>query len=43
MLARSLKSDDLLQALADLFVERGPPDHIRPDNGSEFTAIAVRD
>jgi putative transposase len=43
VVARSLKSDDVLHALADLFVERGPPDHIRSDNGSEFTAIAVRD
>ena len=43
VVARSLKSDDVLQALADLFVERGPPNHIRSDNGSEFTAIAVRD
>jgi len=41
--ARNLKSDDVLHALADLFVDRGPPDHIRSDNGSEFTAKAVRD
>jgi transposase InsO family protein len=34
--------DDVLQALADLFVERGPPDHIRSDNGGEFTAKVVR-
>ena len=26
-----------------LFVQHGPPDHIRSDNGSEFTAHAVRD
>jgi len=26
-----------------LFAEHGPPDHIRSDNGSEFTAKAVRD
>ncbi len=26
-----------------LFVQHGPPDHIRSDNGSEFTAKAVRD
>jgi putative transposase len=43
VVARSLKSDDVLHALADLFVDRGPPDHIRSDNGSEFTAKAVRD
>ncbi|WP_205944931.1 integrase core domain-containing protein [Pelagibius litoralis] len=29
--------------LALLFVRHGPPDHIRSDNGSEFTAKAVRD
>ena len=40
---RKLRSDDVLQILADLFVERGVPDHIRSDNGSEFTAQAVRD
>ncbi len=35
--------DDVLQVLADLFTQHGPPDHIRSDNGSEFTATAVRD
>ncbi len=29
--------------IAELFVDRGPPDHIRSDNGSEFTAKAVRE
>ena len=28
---------------AELFVDRRPPDHIRSDNGSEFTAKAVRE
>ena len=41
--ARHLRSDDVLYRLTELFVERGPPDHIRSDNGSEFTAIAVRE
>ncbi len=41
--ARSLRHDDVLQVLADLFARHGPPDHIRSDNGSEFTAIAVRE
>ena len=27
---------------ADLFIRRGIPEHIRSDNGAEFTAIAVR-
>ncbi len=37
-IARRLRSDDAL----DLFAERGPPDYIRSNNGSEFTANAVR-
>ncbi len=41
--ARRLRSDDVLEVLAELFVRRGAPDHIRSDNGSEFTAKAVRD
>ena len=41
--ARQLKSDDVLATLADLFAERGPPQHIRSDNGSESTANVVRD
>ena len=41
--ARSLKSWDVLRTLDDLFIRRGFPKHIRSDNGSEFTAIAVRD
>jgi transposase InsO family protein len=41
--ARRLRSDDVLQVLAELFVRHGAPDYIRSDNGSEFTAKAVRD
>ena len=41
--ARHLRSDDVLHRLAELFVVRGPPGHIRSDNGSEFTAKAVRE
>ena len=41
--ARRLRSDDVLYRLAALFVDRGPPDHIRSDNGAEFTATAVRE
>ena len=40
--ARRLRSDDVLQVLADLMVQHGAPDHIRSDNGPEFTAKAVR-
>ena len=41
--ARRLRADDLMACLAGLFADRGPADHIRSDNGSEFTAKAVRD
>jgi putative transposase len=40
--AQRLRSDDVLHCLAELFTERGPPDHIRSDNGSEFWAKAVK-
>ncbi|QUM71481.1 IS3 family transposase [Sphingopyxis granuli] len=40
--ARKLRSDDVLAALAELFVTRGPPAHIRSDNGPEFIATAVQ-
>jgi len=40
--ARSLKSGDVLEVLSDLFLRHGLPEHIRSDNGSEFTAKAVR-
>jgi hypothetical protein len=42
VVACRLTADDVLQVLADLFVEHGPPDHIRSDNGPEFAAKAVR-
>jgi transposase InsO family protein len=37
-----LKCDDVMDVLSDLFIGRGIPDHIRSDNGSEFTAKPVR-
>jgi len=40
---RRLDSEDVLDRLEQLFVSRGTPDYIRSDNGSEFTAEAVRD
>ncbi len=40
--ARRLCSSDVLECLADLMTERGVPGFIRSDNGSEFTAKAVR-
>lgn len=39
---RHLRSGDVLHCLTRLFVKHGVPDHIRSDNGAEFTAIAVR-
>jgi len=36
--ARGLRSEDVLAALAELFVTRGPPAHIRSENGPEFIA-----
>ncbi len=42
VVARRLRSDDVLHCLTELFIDHGPPDHIRSDNGAEFTAKAVR-
>ena len=41
-MARRFWSDDVLHFRADLFADRGPPEHIRSDNGPEFTAKTVR-
>ncbi|WP_188824042.1 IS3 family transposase, partial [Novosphingobium indicum] len=41
--ARRLRSEDVLAALAELFITRGPPAHIRSDNGPEFIANAVQE
>lgn len=40
---RKLNSTDVLDALTDLFILRGPPEYIRSDNGPEFIAQRVRD
>ena len=40
---RKLNSKDVIDALTDLFILRGPPVFIRSDNGPEFIAQAVRD
>jgi transposase InsO family protein len=42
VVSRQIKSDDVLDCLTDLFVKYGSPEHIRSDNGPEFTAKAVR-
>ena len=41
-LGRQLTHHDVLERLADLFVQRGVPAYLRSDNGSEFTAKPVR-
>jgi putative transposase len=41
--ARKLTSDDVLERLAWLMATRGVPEHIRSDNGPEFTATVVRE
>ena len=40
---RKLNSTDVLDALTDLFILRGPPEYIRSDNRPEFIALKVRD
>jgi len=40
---RCFRSSDVIDVLADLFIEHGPPEHIRSDNGPEFVANAVRE
>ena len=40
--ARKLGSADVVDVLADLFITRGVPAHVRSDNGPELVAKAVR-
>jgi transposase InsO family protein len=42
VVARKINSDEVLDCLTALFIKHGPPEHIRSDNGPEFTAKAVR-
>lgn len=39
---RKLHSLDVIDVLSELFLARGVPGHIRPDNGPDFIAEAVR-
>lgn len=41
--ARRLNHQDVLACIGELFVHKGVPEYLRSDNGSEFTAQAVRD
>jgi transposase InsO family protein len=43
LVKRSIKSQDVLDQLYDLFISRAIPEYIRSDNGPEFTAKAVRE
>lgn len=43
LVERKLKNDDVLDCLSNLFLLYGVPEHIRSDNGSEFTAKVVRE
>jgi len=40
--ARSIRSEQVMHVLADLFLERGVPDNIRSDNGPEFIALSLK-
>ena len=42
LVKRRLNSTDVVDALTDLFILRGPPAFIRSDNGAEFIAKKVR-
>ena len=40
---RSWRHNDVIDALSGLFVQHGCPGYLRSDNGSEFTAIHIRE
>ena len=40
---RHIRSSDVIETLAGSMARRGVPDHIRSDNGPEFTAKAIRE
>ena len=42
LVARKITNQDVIDLLFNLFVFRGIPEHIRSDNGPEFTAKAIR-
>ena len=41
--ARRFRSDDVIHTLTELFVLNGVPEHIRSDNGAEFTSKMIRE
>jgi putative transposase len=42
LVSRRITSEDVIDKLYELFLFRGVPEHIRSDNGPEFTAKAIR-
>ncbi len=42
LVSRHISSEDVIDKLFHLFIFRGIPEHIRSDNGPEFTAKAIR-
>jgi putative transposase len=42
LVKRSITSQSVIDKLFELFILRGIPEHIRSDNGPEFTAKAIR-
>ena len=42
LVARKIRNQDVIDLLFQLFILRGIPEHIRSDNGPEFTAKAIR-
>jgi len=42
LVKRSIRSQDIIDQIFNLFVFRGVPEHIRSDNGPEFTGKAIR-
>ena len=42
LVKRQITAQDVIDVLFELFIFRGIPEHIRSDNGPEFTAKAVR-
>jgi putative transposase len=39
---RRLTAEDVQECLTGLFCSRGVPEHIRSDNGPEFTCLGIR-
>ena len=42
LVKRHVTSQDVIERLFEMFIFKGIPDHIRSDNGTEFTAKAIR-